>query len=482
MKLFTIAIVLSSAVAGAYGKLKKCDKLPKGGTRKYTSPRTIERGDNQPATINFLIDNRATLMSLFARGPRDPAVLESNVSNNLKLLSTFTGAVDDIYMGQIFREARQAFVNIVNDGQKEATKVSEEHGKIYRDNTQRLTKAFRDVTFTRDLLDKIEINTNFMIALRDLASKDTEEGAKVYQQFLDTHGDDFSDFIKSQYDTMIKIRTGIIPSLKKVIMDEKLKSGYRQLINELPLVYQFFNDNIDYVMMANMDKQLDDAVAADIMSVLAKESGDTQIESMINRNLKFIKKLMTQRVQQQMKEKAVAKVMEKNSELKAAAENEAEFNKILAEKKKAGETLTKEQKNAIWDQVIADQKQKQATEKTNQMAQVDNKKKPSKSITRYEHLAGIVNLLPDELLETVAEMVKQSCPDMDLTKIETQEMKECVERQPDNFLDQLLNELHDVCEMFGLIDETKIVKRVVNGVEVEIYAADWMDSKKVEWN
>jgi len=191
---------------------------------------------------------------------------------------------------------------------------------------------------------------------------------------------------------------------------------------------------------------------------------------------------MTQRVQQQMKEKAVAKVMEKNSELKAAAENEAEFNKILAEKKKAGENLTKEQKNAIWDQVIADQKQKQASEKTNQMAQVDNKKKPSKSITRYEHLAGIVNLLPDELLETVAEMVKQSCPDMDLTKIETQEMKECVERQPDNFLDQLLNELHDVCEMFGLIDETKIVKRVVNGVEVEIYAADWMDSKKVEWN
>merc|ERR1712184_91286 len=105
---------------------------------------------------------------------------------------------------------------------------------------------------------------------------------------------------------------------------------------------------------------------------------DPQIESMINRNAKFIKKLMTQRAEKQMEEKAVAKVMEKNAELKAAADNEAEFNKIVAERKKAGEQITKEMEAQIW----------------NQLSKKDAKSKPKSGMTRYQHLSAIVSLLP----------------------------------------------------------------------------------------
>merc|ERR1712193_283750 len=152
-----------------------------------------------------------------------------------------------------------------------------------------------------------------------------------------------------------------------------------------PLVYQFFNDNIDFIMMANMEKSLDDAIAADIMAELAKDS-DPQVHSMITRNLKFIKKLMTDRAEKQMQEKAVAKVMEKNAELKAAADNEAEFNRIIAEKKANKETITKEMRNKIWEQVVNKNKKEEAL--GNQLEQKDNKKnKPAQGLSRYEHLA-----------------------------------------------------------------------------------------------
>jgi hypothetical protein len=61
-------------------------------------------------------------------------------------------------------------------------------------------------------------------------------------------------------------------------------------------------------------------------------------------------------------------------------------------------------------------------------------------------------------------------------------MKHICEQQPDNFLDQLLEELHNVCDMFGLIDESKIITKNIGGVEVQIYAADFLKGKKVEWS
>jgi len=473
--------MLTTAVLGDKS-MDKCHKLPKGGSRRYTTPRTIERGNNQPEAINFLIDNRSALLNLFSRGPKTTDKVNQLIDDNMYTLSVFSNAVDDIYMGQVFREGRQKIVNVVNSGQVLANKFSTEFGQLYRDNTQRSTKTLRDVTYNKNILDKAAANTEFMTDLQEFVQNQDYEGVEVYRNFLMTHGREFIPMIKAAVPDLVKTQGHMKGALFKVIMDEKLKSTYRQLVNELPLVYQFFNDNIDFIMMANMEKSLDDAIAADIMAELAKDT-DPQVYSMINRNLKFIKKLMTERAEKQMKEKAVAKVMEKNAELKAAAENEAEFNKIIAEMKKNKETITKEMETKIWKQVIAKNKAKQAEELANQTENKDNTKhKPATGLSRYEHLAGIVALLPDELKETVAQMVKQSCPDLDLNRIDDPDMKHICEEQPDNFLDQLLNELHDVCDMFGLIDETKIIRKVVNGVEVEIYAADWMQGDKKTWD
>jgi len=485
MKLLGILTALVGLTLAKGGDMEKCHKLSKGGSRRYTTPRTIERGNNQPAAINFLIDNRATLLEMFRRGQKDNAMLENLILNNMHKLNTFSFAVDDIYMGQVFREGRQKFVNMVNEGQKIASKESTEFGQLWRDNTQRLTKTLRDVTYNNAILQKVGIDTDFMADLQRFVEQDDSEGAAVYRQFINAHGRSFISYIKQNYNELIKVQTGIKDALFTVLKDEKVKSGYRQLVNELPLVYQFFNDNIDYIMMANMESSLDEAVARDIMMEIAKGQ-DTQVESMINRNMKFIKKLMTQRAEKQMEEKAIAKVMEKNAELKAAADNEAEFNRILAEKKKAGEQITKEMEAKIWEQVKADNKKKQEEQIGNQLEKKTAKNKVKKGLTRYQHLVAIVSLLPDELLETCADMVMQSCPELDLMQIDDVQMKAIVEEQPANFLDQLIQELHDVCEMFGLIDDSKIntiMTKNIDGeeIEVDIYADDWMHGEKVQW-
>jgi len=479
MKLAAIGCLLFSMVLGNK-TMDKCHKLPKGGSRRYTTPRTIERGNNQPEAINFLIDNRSDLLNIFSRGGKSNDKINQLINDNMYMLSVFSNAVDEPYMGQVFREGRQKIVNIVNGGQEFASKQSTEFGQLYRDNTQRSTKALRDITYNKNILDKANANTEFMVDLQEFVNNQNYEGVEVYKNFLMTHGRTFIPMIKIALPGLTKTQDAMRTALFKVVLDESLKSKYRQMINELPLVYQFFNDNIDFIMMTNMEKSLDDAVAADIMETLAKDS-DPQIHSMIMRNMKFIKKLMTERAEKQMKEKAIAKVMEKNAELKAAADNQSEFDKIIAEMKQNKQQITKEMEAKIWKQVVDKNKKLQQEELANQIEKKDKKHKPNTGLSRYEHLAGIVALLPDELKATVADMVKQSCPDLDLNRIDDADMKHICEQQPDNFLDQLLNELHDVCDMFGLIDENKIIRRVVNGVEVEIYASDWMQGEKTQW-
>merc|ERR1711990_1368919 len=116
---------------------------------------------------------------------------------------------------------------------------------------------------------------------------------------------------------------------------------------------------------------------------LAKDHEDQHIGEMINRNAKFIKKLMTQRAEKQMEEKAVSKVMEKNAELKAAIDNEAEFNRIVAERKKAGEQITKDMEAQIWNQVKSKNKAAQEEQIGNQLSKKDAKSKPKSGMTRY---------------------------------------------------------------------------------------------------
>merc|ERR1712168_1343283 len=100
-----------------------------------------------------------------------------------------------------------------------------------------------------------------------------------------------------------------------------------------------------------------------------------------------------------------------------------------------------------------------------------------------QHLAGLVGLLPDELLADVALMVKDSCPDLNLMSIETAEMKTVVEAQPTAFVFQLIDELHEICDIFGLIDESKIMTKQIEGtdIELQVYAEDWMSGEKVKW-
>merc|ERR1711979_9036 len=231
-----------------------------------------------------------------------------------------------------------------------------------------------------------------------------------------------------------------------------------------------FNDNIDFIEMQNVDKDLGEAIAGDILYTLAHESGDKQIASIINRNMKFVKTLMTARALEQQKQKVVKKVMGKNKELKAALANEEEFNRLVEEAKAEGQEISKEMEKQIWEQAKQNVKNMQEEQIGNQVGK-----------TRYEHIAAIMGLMPDELAQSISAMVQESCPELDLIQIETESMKAIVEEQDPKFLDQLIRELHDVCDMFGLIDSSKMVTKNINGVEVQIYDADWEKGQKVEW-
>merc|ERR1712168_933820 len=388
-------------------------------------------------------------MGMFAHGKREVGVIGETVGANMALLGKFADATDDQYLGQIFRAAKQQFNQITLTGQDVVkSKYGEEVYQIYRDNTQRIAKVVRDLTYNPTVLAKLESG----------------------------------EYAKDIIPEMKRIHREIKKQVMKVLENEKQKTTYRQLVNELPLVYQFFNDNIDYIEMQNVDKDLAEAISVDIFHTLAQASGDKQIASMINRNIKFIKKLMTQRAMRQQEDKVLEKVMGKNKELKAAVANEAEFERLVKEAEAAGKEMTKEMEKKIWEQARKNVQQKQKEQIGNQSENLDKTKhKPKQGLTRYEHVAAIMNLMPDELEQSIAEMVKQSCPELDLTQIETPEMKKTLEEQPETFIDQLIKELHDVCDMFGLIDETKVIKQVINGVEVEIYAADWMNGEKKQW-
>merc|ERR1712179_50116 len=322
----------------------------------------------------------------------------------------------------------------------------------------------RDLTYNPTVLAKLESGEYAIDMIREVAMKFPDDASEVYKAFLDHHLENLIQTVKDIIPEMKRIHREIKKQVMKVLENEKQKTTYRQLVNELPLVYQFFNDNIDYIEMQNVDKDLAEAISVDIFHTLAQASGDKQIASMINRNIKFIKKLMTQRAVRQQEDKVLEKVMGKNKELKAAVANEAEFERLVKEAEAEGKAISKEMEKKIWEQ-----------------ARKSVQHKPKQGLTRYEHISAIMNLMPDELEQSIAAMVQQSCPELDLTQIETAEMKKTLEEQPETFLDQLIKELHDVCDMFGLIDETKVIKQVINGVEVEIYAADWMNGEKKEW-
>lgn len=473
-------LALSCLASAVWAEMPKCAQIPKGATRRYNTPKTIESGENNPAAISFILENRPTLMKLFAAGPQ--ATLREDLNNYMWHLHTFAGATDDYMMGQYFQQLRQELLTAVREGEIHAHQISPEFAKLYRDNTQRSVRVLKDIVVNKNLLTMINAGEPYFDELNQIAMMDKTEGAKVYQHFVATHAADFDPMTKGIAEVaLVKMRQFIDNSIMKVLMDEKVKGKYRQLVSELPLVYQFFNDNIDYIEINNVDKSMEEAIAADILTTLAEQAGDTQIVSMINRNIKFIKKLMTDRALHQQKEKAVGKVMEKNKMLREAAWNEAEYARLLAEAEESNAEVSDAMKKNIWVQVKENYQVWQSEQVGNQMSLDEQKKKRERSLTKYERCVGIIGLMPDELLETIALMVQESCPELDMMDIESEAMKKIFEDQPDNFTDQLMKELHDVCDMFGLIAEDKIMSKMVDGVEVQFVANDWAEGPVRDW-
>ena len=474
MKLFiSLAAMALSATAL---KMDKCKQIPKGGKRRYQPPRTIEQGNNNPAAIDFLLTSRSDLMALFAQGER--INLSDEVSQGMPVLGKFAAVTQDQYLGQIFMAANEQFKKMTLDGQEIAKQKFPEIASLYRDNTQRVVKVIRDVVYEPTMVRKLMLDEDITEDIYAAANRFPDEETKVYLHFLDTHLESFYPMIKFARDDFAKAHGQIKSAVSEILESEKQKQAYRQLTNELPLVYQFFNDNIDFIEMQNVDKDLGEAIAGDILYTLAQESGDKQIASMINRNMKFVKTLMTARALEQQKQKVVKKVMGKNKELKAALANEEEFNRLVEEAKAEGQEISKEMEKQIWEQAKQNVKNMQEEQIGNQVGE-KHEAKVGKS--RYEHIAGIMGLMPDELAQSISAMVQESCPELDLIQIETESMKAIVEEQDPKFLDQLIRELHDVCDMFGLIDSSKMVTKNINGVEVQIYDADWEKGQKVEW-
>merc|ERR1712179_9506 len=478
MKLF---ISLAAMAIGASAlKMDKCKQIPKGAKRRYQAPRTIEQGNNNPAAIDFLLSSRADLMSLFAQGERVSLVDE--VSEGMPVLGKFAAVTQDQYLGQIFMAANEQFKKMTLDGQEVAKQKFPEIASLYRDNTQRVVKVIRDVTYDPAMIRKLMLDEHITSDIYAAANRFPDEETKVYLHFLDTQLESFYPMIKFARDDFAKAHGQIKSAVTEVLESEKQKQAYRQLTNELPLVYQFFNDNINFIEMQNVDKELGQAIAGDILYTLAQESGDKQIASMINRNMKFVKTLMTARALEQQKQKVVKKVMGKNKELKAALANEEEFNRLVKEAKADGQEISKEMESKIWEEAKENVKKMQEEQLGNQTEDYDESKHTAKvGKTRYEHIAAVMGLMPDELAQSISAMVQESCPELDLIQIETESMKAIVEEQDPKFLDQLIRELHDVCDMFGLIDSSKMVTKNIGGVEVQIYDADFETGQKVEW-
>jgi Mg2+ and Co2+ transporter CorA len=396
----------------------------------------------------------------------------------MPVLGKFAAVTQDQYLGQIFMAANEQFKKMTLDGQEIAKQKFPEIASLYRDNTQRVVKVIRDVVYEPPMVRKLMLDEDITEDIYAAANRFPDEETKVYLHFLDTHLESFYPMIQFARDDFAKAHGQIKSAVSEILESEKQKQAYRQLTNELPLVYQFFNDNIDFIEMQNVDKDLGDAIAGDILYTLAQESGDKQIASMINRNMKFVKTLMTARALEQQKQKVVKKVMGKNKELKAALANEEEFNRLVKEAEAEGQEISKEMEKQIWEQAKQNVKQMQEEQLGNQ---VDEKHEAKVGKTRYEHIAAIMGLMPDELAQSISAMVQESCPELDLIQIETESMKAIVEEQDPKFLDQLIRELHDVCDMFGLIDSSKMVTKNINGVEVQIYDADWEKGQKVQW-
>lgn len=278
----------------------------------------------------------------------------------MQMLGKFAEVTGEQLIGQVFRQNKEAIkTQIKNYGATVKSEMGEEMFGLYRDNSQRLAKLVRDVSANMNIIEKLEQELYVVDDIRTVALKYLDEASDVYKQFLDAHLEQFVPVLKSITEEMKKSHNKMVKDLSAVFQSNKRKSAYRQLVNELPRVYQFFNDNIDFIEMQNVDKDLAEGVAQEILKTLAEQSGDKAVVDMIQRNMKFVKTLMMDRAQKQQQDKVVKKVMGQNNELKKNVANEAEFNRLVEEAKKQGQEMTNEMKAKMWDQAKQNVQKKQ---------------------------------------------------------------------------------------------------------------------------
>jgi len=480
MRLFsTLAVIAIAGQETFADKMNKCAMIPKAGRRRSGETRNINKGTAAPLAISFIQENRETLLNVFADMPAPTSDL---ISSKMQTVARFADVTGEQLMGQVFRQTKQVIKDTIKEASADVKAVyGEEFYGVYRDNSQRFGKLVRDVVYNKNIIEKMDADLYVVDDIMEVAMKFQDEASDVYKQFLDAHLEEFIPLLKAMTESMTKLHIRIVKDVFATLQSKKRRESYRQMVHDLPKVYQFFNDNIDFIEMQNVDKELGASVTAEILKEIGAAQ-DKNVANMISRNQKFIKTLIMSRAEKQQQDKVVEKVMGKNKELKENVANQAEFDRLVAEAKKAGEEITNEMKGKLWDQAKQNMKKKQQDQIADQTEVYDKTKHEVKQgLTRYEHLSAIMSLMPDELEQSIAQMVKESCPELDLIQVDTPEMKQIIEEQPENFIDQLIRELHDVCDMFGLIDDSKVVTKVINGVEVQIYADDWFKGEKKQW-
>merc|ERR1739848_107717 len=281
------------------------------------------------------------------------------VSGKLPVVGKFAEVTGEQLMGQVFRQAKQTIKDNIKEISADVKSTyGEEFFGVFRDNSQRFAKLVRDVTYNKPVLQKMDEQLYAVDDIMAVAMKYQDEASDVYKQFLDAHLEQFLPVLKSMLVQMNKMHEKLTKDIFATLQSKKRRDSYRQMVNDLPKVYQFFNDNIDFIEMQNVDKELGASVTAEIL----KEIGATQdknVANMISRNQKFIKTLIMNRAEQQQQDKVVEKVMGKNKELKESVANQAEFDRLVAEAKKAGEEITNEMKGKLWDQAKQNMKKKQ---------------------------------------------------------------------------------------------------------------------------
>jgi len=481
MRLFSTLAVMALASQDVFAaKVNKCSMIPKAGRRRTSDqPRNMNKGTAAPLAIEFIKAERDTLLSVFVDMP---APTQALISDKMQTVARFADVTGEQLMGQVFRQTKQVIKDTIKEQSADVKATyGDEFFGIYRDNSQRFGKLVRDVVYNVDIIEKLDEGLWAVEDIMAAAMKYQDEASSVYKQFLDAHLEEFLPLLKSMTVTMTKLHQRIQKDVFATLQSKKRRDSYRQMVNDLPKVYQFFNDNIDFIEMQNVDKELGASVTAEILKEIGAAQ-DKNVANMISRNQKFIKTLIMNRAEQQQQDKVVEKVMGKNKQLKENVANQVEFDRLVAEAKETNEELTKEMKSSLWAQAKTNMKKKQQDQIGDQTEVYDQTKHEVKQgLTRYEHLSAIMSLMPDELEQSIAQMVKESCPEMDLIQVDTPEMKAIIEEQPANFIDQLIRELHDVCDMFGLIDESKVITKVINGVEVQIYAKDWFQGEKKQF-